>query len=90
MDLTTKDRVLKLIKEHLPFGPSLQEDIQDDSQLSELGLDSLHLITMLLMLQREYSMDMCSIAEKGMPSTVSELLLLIERSTANDRTDSGD
>jgi acyl carrier protein len=81
MDLVSKQSVLALIREHLPFGTAVQEDIQEDSQLSELGLDSLHLITMLLMLQREYQIDMCSIAERGMPTTVSELLAVIQCST---------
>lgn len=75
-----KEHILALITEHLPFGASQPGEIREDSQLAELGLDSLHLITLLLRLQREYAMDINAMVEHGMPGTVSELMAGADKS----------
>ncbi|MGC3982795.1 MAG: phosphopantetheine-binding protein [Steroidobacteraceae bacterium] len=79
MTVVSKESVLILIKQHLPFGSDLQEEIGGNTLLAELGLDSLHLITLLLTLQREYSIDMASLTQDGTPETVSDLVALVER-----------
>lgn len=86
--MATKESVLALIKEHLPFGADLQGDVKEDSLLVELGLDSMHLIMMLLMMQREYSIDMESMTENGMPSTIADLVALVEGAIATDNSSS--
>lgn len=83
--MVTIESVLTLIKEHLPFGSDLQAEVREDSLLAELGIDSLHLINMLLKLQREYSMDIESMTENGMPNTVSDLVALVAHGVATEK-----
>ena len=79
MATVNKESILKLIKSNLPFGSDLQGQVREDSLLTDLGVDSLHLITMLLVLQHEYSVDMESMTETGMPATVADLVALVGR-----------
>jgi acyl carrier protein len=67
------------ISEKLPFGAVSDAGIGDDTNLSEIGVTSLHLITIIVALQREYSFDIASLTQSGMPTTVGDLVTLIEQ-----------
>lgn len=76
---TTRQTIVRLIKANLPFGADDDSDIGEASILADLGVDSLHLITMLLELQREHDFDVGSLTQYGMPATVGDLVSLVER-----------
>lgn len=81
--MVTKESLLELIKENLPFGADVPGEVREDSLLAELGLDSMRLLNMLLVLQDRYSMDIERMTENGMPSTIADLVTLVERGVSN-------
>jgi acyl carrier protein len=77
--IETRENILARIKAKLPVGADSTGIICEESTLAELGVSSLHLITLLLALQREYSLEMGGIAKYGMPTTMGDLVTLLER-----------
>ncbi|MDY6946852.1 MAG: acyl carrier protein [Pseudomonadota bacterium] len=80
--MNLKDDIVTLIKKNLPFAADRGVAIGDDTILADLGMDSLHLITMLLILQRQYGIEIERVAETGMPATVAELVALVDEERA--------
>ena len=74
----TRKSILASIKDKLPLEVD-GDVIHEESVLAELGMDSLRLITLFLALRREYSLEMRDIAERGLPTTVGDLITLVER-----------
>jgi acyl carrier protein len=76
--METRKQVLDRIRGQFPFGldPSMQVD--EDSVLADLGLTSLHLLTLMLELQRQYGLDMERLAEAGLPVTMKDLVDMLE------------
>lgn len=78
--MRTRNEIITRIRAHLPFAADAGCDISEQSELADLGVNSLHLITMLLSLQREYSLDIDRATELGtMPATVGELVTMVEQ-----------
>jgi acyl carrier protein len=75
---TTRDAIIARISATLPFGADPSE-LEEDRLLSDLGVTSLHLITLLMTLQQDYSLDVDQMIQAGMPTTVRELVTLIEQ-----------
>jgi acyl carrier protein len=74
----TKQDVINRIKTHLPFGADPNCDVREDSVLSDLGVDSLHLITLMLTLQEEFDFDPEGAGRSGLPTTIGDLVALVE------------
>jgi acyl carrier protein len=74
--------ILASIRAKLPFGADGNGNIREESVLAELGVNSLHLITLMLALRREYSLDMNGMTQHGLPTTVGDLVTLVEHGTS--------
>jgi acyl carrier protein len=70
--------ILAKIQSILPFGTTQCAAISNETVLAELGVTSMHLISMILALQAEYSLDIERLTECGMPTTVGQLISLVE------------
>ncbi len=53
-------------------------EVDEDSVLADLGLTSLHLLTLMLELQRRYGLDMEKLAADGLPVTMKDLVDMLE------------
>lgn len=80
--METRAEIISRIRAHLPFASESDCEVHEDSVLADLGVGSLHLITMLLALQEEYGIDPQKMVDSGMPATVGELVALIESRTS--------
>jgi acyl carrier protein len=76
--METRESIIARIKDNLPFAEDPDSPIRDESVLADLGVNSLHLITMLLALKQEYSLDLESMARYRMPTTIGDLVTLVE------------
>ena len=72
--METRKQALERIREQFPFGLDPAMQVDEDSVLADLGLTSLHLLTLMLELQRQYGLDMEKLAEAGMPVTMKDLV----------------
>lgn len=77
--MESRDNIIARVRSHLPFASDPSYEICEESALAELGIDSLHLITLLLTLQDEYRLDVDEMLRLGMPVTVGDLVTLLER-----------
>ena len=50
----------------------------EDTVLADLGMSSLHVISVALTLQRKYGLSVDRMIERGMPTTVGDLAGLLE------------
>jgi acyl carrier protein len=78
----TRDDIITRIRANLPFGADSNSEVREESLLADIGVNSLHLITMLLVLQQEYSLDVDQVTPTDMPTTVGDLVTLVERGMA--------
>jgi acyl carrier protein len=78
--MITREDIISRIKAALPSGTDPHFEVLEESALSDLGVSSIHLITMLLTLRREYGLDIDQVTYARMPSTVGELVSLVENS----------
>ena len=72
--MKTRKQILSEIRAHLPF----QGDVQEETALAELGVSSLHLVTLVLALQRQYGLDIGQLIQLGMPVTVGDVVTFVE------------
>jgi len=77
--MESQESILATVKTHLLFSGDPDVLIGMDSVLSDLGVTSLHLITIILELQREYKLDINCMTADGMPTTVRDLVAVIQR-----------
>ena len=73
-----RQEILEQVLRQLPSGATPDLKVGEESSLAELGLTSLHLITTLLELQRQFGLSEEWCAPVRMPSTVGELVTLVE------------
>ncbi len=73
-----RQAILASIKANLPFGADPHCTIEEGSVLADFGVNSLHVITLLLSLQQEYSLDVDQMDRIEMPATVGDLAQLVE------------
>lgn len=76
------ERTIEVVRENLPFETDLPT-VNGESLLVELGVTSLHLISILLALQREYLLDIESVLRGRMPITVADLSAAVEKVQAD-------
>jgi acyl carrier protein len=81
----TRQDIISRIRVHLPFGADPSCEVREEAVLADLGVNSLHLITMLLTLQQEFSLDVELVTLRRLPTTVSDLVTLIEQGMPNER-----
>ena len=72
--------ILAAIRAQLPFPIEDGYELTESSLLAELGVNSLHLITLLLALQQDCALDPDRASRSGMPETVGELISFVEQS----------
>jgi hypothetical protein len=70
--------IIDRLRNQLPVGVGADIEIHEELSLVDLGLNSLHLITTLLELQREYGLGDEWFADARAPCTVAELVSLVE------------
>jgi acyl carrier protein len=76
--METRQQVLDRIRRELPFGLDPAMEVSEDSVLADLGLTSLHLLTLMLELQRQYGLDMEKLAAAGLPVTMKDLVDMLD------------
>lgn len=76
--METRQQVLDRIRRQFPFGLDPAMEVREDSVLADLGLTSLHLLTLMLDLQRQYGLDMEKLAEAGLPVTMKDLVDMLD------------
>lgn len=76
--METRKQVLDRIREQFPFGLDPAMQVDEDSVLADLGLTSLHLLTLVLELQRQYGLDMEKLAAAGLPVTMKDLVDMLD------------
>jgi acyl carrier protein len=76
--METRQQVLDRIRRELPFGLDPAMEVNEDSVLADLGLTSLHLLTLMLELQRQYGLDMDKLAAAGLPVTMKDLVDMLD------------
>ena len=76
--METRKQVLDRIRGQFPFGLDPAMEVHEDSLLAELGLTSLHLLTLMLELQRQYGLDMDKLAAAGLPVTMKDLVDMLD------------
>jgi acyl carrier protein len=72
--------ILAAIRAQLPFPIEEEYELTESSLLADLGVNSMHLITLLLALQQDYAFDPDRASRRGMPETVGELISFVEQS----------
>ena len=72
--------ILAAIRAQLPYPIEEGYELTESSLLADLGVTSLHLITLLLALQQDYALDPDRASRVGMPETVGELISFVEHS----------
>ena len=80
--MESRDIIIARIRAHLPFGADRTCEVSEESVLADLGITSLHLITMLLTLQYEHGLEIDGMLRLGMPVTVGDLVRLLEPGTS--------
>jgi len=78
-----RNRMLDRIRRHFPFGIDQSVDMNEDSLLSDLGVTSIHLLTLVTSLEREYDFDLDQLADMGMPTTIGDLVTMMAASCLN-------
>lgn len=73
----TREDLIDLIRKNAPTNPAPDFEITDHTALTELGLTSMHVLTLILALQREYELDVDDVLEAGMPATVGDVATLL-------------
>jgi acyl carrier protein len=76
--METRQQVLDRIRRELPFGLDPAMEVNEDSVLADLGLTSLHRLTLMLELQRQYGLDMEKLAAAGLPVTMKDLVDMLD------------
>jgi len=76
--MDSRTAILGRILDHLPIDPKSRNLVTEEAALAEYGVASLHLITLLLNLQREFGLGGDTFMDVDMPSTVGELVSLIQ------------
>lgn len=74
-----RERLLKKISEHILDMSRDKPEIREDSVLFDLGVDSMGMINMLLMLEKEFGLDFDRMIGSTPPKTVSDLLDVAEK-----------
>jgi acyl carrier protein len=77
--MKTRQEILAEIRRHFPGDVGLE--LNETVDLAELGITSLHLITLVLTLQKQYGIAVDHLVESGMPTTVGEVVNLVERAS---------
>ena len=76
--METTQMIIGRIRKYLPGGADPTLEVREETLLSDLGVQSLHLISLVLRLQEEHALDISEIDHLGMPVTVGDLVKLIE------------
>lgn len=69
--------LISQIRDLLPFDIDTTENLGEQSILADLGITSLHLISLLMKLKDRYCLDIDQLAETGMPITIGDLVALL-------------
>lgn len=75
--MVNREDVLAIIRANTPLSGDAGAVINDETALSEIGLTSLHLVTLLLTFQQQYGLDINGAIASGMPATMGELISMI-------------
>lgn len=76
--MNRRQQIIERVRSLIPNSAAPETAMQEESVLSELGVNSFHLIAMLFELKKEYGLgDEWSLPSR-MPSTVCELVTLVE------------
>ena len=80
--MKTREEIIASIREHLPGGMDSTFEVRENTLLADLGVQSMHLISLVLRLQEEHELSIRDMDNLGMPVTVGDLVRLIERRPA--------
>jgi acyl carrier protein len=75
--MNTRQQILETIR-----GQISEVDISEETELADLGIASLHLISLIIGLQQEYGFSIEALADSGLPKTVGEIVTLVANSTS--------
>lgn len=74
--------VLKAISTELRTGLNLETDVGEQTVLSDIGVTSMYLITLMITLKRKYGMNLDGVVKRGRPKTVGDLLSSLQEKGA--------
>jgi len=74
-----RDRIIEIIGANLPSEADRSATVREDSILSEIGVTSLNVVSILVALNKEYPFDVASVTQDGMPATVAGLIAIVEQ-----------
>ena len=80
----SRDSILETVTSTLPFAADPAYKLDERTSLAELGVTSLHLVTMLLSLKKEYDLEPALVSELGLSTTISDLVTLVQKSRSRD------
>lgn len=80
-----RQQILDRIREHVPFGPDPEAGLHEGANLTDVGLTSLHLITLLTIFEQRYGVDLGKVYEAGSPVTIGDLVTTIVNSLGSSR-----
>jgi len=74
-----RERIVEIIGANLPLEADQGATVSENSILSEMGITSLNVVSILVALNREYPFDVASVTQDGMPATVAGLIAIVEQ-----------
>ena len=80
----SRDVVFKRIRSYLPFESDHECNVREEYILADLGVESLHLITMILGLRRDYVLDPDRMTNLTLEMTVGDLVTMVIQGTTTE------
>lgn len=77
----SREGIMAAIQSNLPLVANSQDDLREESPFAELGVTSLCVITVILELQRTYSLPNEFVTRCGFPATVGDLVSMVHAYT---------
>ena len=75
--MQSRKEAIDRIRADFPIPLDTSVDLNEESVLADLGVASLHLITLIMKLKRQCDLDIDQLSEVGMPTTVGDLVTLL-------------
>ena len=77
--MEARNRIIEIVSENLPLEVQGSSTLKESSILAELGLTSLHIISILIALNKEYLLDIESVTRGATPRTIADLIAAVAR-----------
>jgi len=72
--MKTRCDLLKAVNDELRQGLNLRQDVQEETVLSEIGVNSMQIIALAIAMKQKHGLSLDRFAQCGAPKTMSEFL----------------